>query len=141
MGAGVEFEWGEGGADDIVANFLDRRGDDGSGIEGVTKLEVHAAANVLQLEHGTSPGGTGDGDLHGLGTEFGMTGEQGFAAAEQDGDITVMHGLDFEDGGGRKVVEENAAFDFGLDDAAIHFVGQVGVGIKHRWLKSADDCE
>jgi hypothetical protein len=47
----------------------------------VTELEVHATADVLQLEHGASPGRTGDGDLDGLGAELGMAGEQGFAAA------------------------------------------------------------
>ena len=130
MGARVEFEGGEG---DAVTNFLDGRGDDGSGIERVTEFEVHAAADVLQLEHGTSPGGTGDGDLDGLGTEFGMTGEQSFTAAEKYGGVTVVQGLNFEHCRGRKVVQENAAFNFRLDDAAVDFVGQVGVRVKHRY--------
>jgi len=73
---------------------------------------VHAAADILQLEHGASPGGTGDGDVNGLGAEFGMAGEQSFAAAEKHGGVTVMHGLDFEDGRRGKVVEKNSAFDF-----------------------------
>src|ERR1700690_691324 len=97
----------------------------------MAKFEGHAAADVLQLEHGASPGGTGDGHLHGLGTEFGMTGEHGFAAAEKYRRVAGMHGRDFEDRGGWKVVEKNAAFDFRLDDAAVHFVGEVGVRVKH----------
>jgi hypothetical protein len=52
-----------------------------------------------------------------------MAGEQSFAAAEKDGGVAVMHGLDFEDGGGREVVEENSAFDFGLDDGVVDVVG------------------
>ena len=50
---------------------------------------------------------------------------------KQHGGVAVVHGLNFEDGGGRKIVEKDAAFDFRLDDAAVHFVSQVGVRVKH----------
>src|SRR5579864_8488013 len=76
-----------------IANFLDGGGDDGSRVLRVTEFKVHAAANVLQLEHGASPGGAGDGDLNWLGTEFGMAGEQGLATAQKDGGVAVVHGL------------------------------------------------
>src|SRR5450432_107392 len=66
---------------DAVADFLDGRGNDGGGVLGVSEFEVHAAADILQLEHRAAPGGTGNGDLNGLGTEFGMTGDESFAAA------------------------------------------------------------
>jgi hypothetical protein len=59
------------------------------------KFEVHAAAYVLQLQHGASPGGTGYGYLHWVRTEFGMAGDQGVAASEKNGGVAVMHGLDF----------------------------------------------
>jgi hypothetical protein len=128
----VEFEGNEGMiANNVVANFLDGRGHDRSGVERVTKFEVHAATYVLQLEHGPSPGRAGDGDLHGLRAELGMAGKQRFATAEQHGCVAMVHGLDFEDGGRWKVVDENAAFDFRLDDAAVDFVSQVGVRVKH----------
>lgn len=97
----------------------------------MAEFEVHAAANVLQLEHGTSPGGTGDGDLHGLGAKLRVTGDKGVTAAEQDGGVAVVHGLDFENCVGREVVEEDSAFDFRLDDAAVHFVSQIWVRVKH----------
>ena len=97
----------------------------------MAEFEVHAAADVLQLEHGASPGGAGDGDLHGLGAELGVAGEHGFAAAEEHGGVAVMHGLNAENSGRGKIVEKNSAFDFGLDDAAVDFVGEVGVGAKH----------
>ena len=106
-----------------VADFLDGRGDDGVVILGVAKFQVHAAPDVLQLEHGASPGGTGDGDLNGLGAEFGMAGEKRFAAAEKHGGVTVVHGLDFQDSGRGKFIKKNSAFDFRLDDAAVDFVG------------------
>ncbi len=97
----------------------------------MAEFQVHAAAHVLQLEHGASPGGTGDGDLDRLRAKFGMTGEKSFAASEKDCGVAVVHGLDLEDGGGRKSVEVDATFDFRLNDAAVDFVGQVGVGVKH----------
>src|SRR5580704_7007323 len=75
VGAGVEFESGQLNA---VADFLDGRGNDRRGVEGMAEFQVHAAADVLKLQHGAAPGGSGDGDLYGLGTEFGMAREQRF---------------------------------------------------------------
>ena len=89
----------------------------------MTEFEVHAASNVLQFKHGTSPGGTGDSDVHGTGTEFGMAGEKSFAASEENGGVAVVKSLDFEDGGGGKIVEEDSAFDLGLDDCVVDVVG------------------
>ena len=97
----------------------------------VAKFQLHAATDVLELEHGASPGGAGDGDLHGMGAELGVAGEKSFAAAEQDGGVTVVQSLNFQDCGGRKIVEKNSAFDFGADDDAVDFVGEVGVRVKH----------
>ena len=89
----------------------------------MAEFEVHTAADVLQFEHGAAQGGAGDGDLHGVGAELGMAGEESFAAAEQDGSVDVVESLNFEDGVGREIVEKDAAFDFGLDDGVIDFVG------------------
>ena len=69
----------------------------------MTEFEVHAAADVLKLEHGASPGRAGNGNLHRLRTEFGVTGEQSLTAAEQDGRVAMMHGLDLKHRGRRKV--------------------------------------
>ena len=89
----------------------------------MAEFQVHAAADVLQLEHGASPGGTGDRDLHRLRAEFGMAGEKCLAASQKDCGVAVVHGLDLEDGGGRKSVEVDATFDFRPNDAAVDFVG------------------
>jgi hypothetical protein len=43
----------------------------------------------------------------------------------------MVESLDFEDGGRRKIVEENSAFDFGLDDGVVDVVREVGVRGKH----------
>jgi len=59
----------------VVADFLDGRRDDRGVVFGVVKFQVHAAAYVLQLEHGASPGGAGNGYVNRVGTEFGMAGD------------------------------------------------------------------
>jgi hypothetical protein len=134
--AGIDFEGAElvgvaGLASDVVADFLDRGSDDRRGVLGMAEFQVHAAADILQLEHGASPGGTGDGDLYGLRAELGMAGQQGFAAAEHDGGVAVVHGLDLKDGGRGKIVQENATLDFRLDNAAVYLVREIGVGAEH----------
>ena len=118
----------------VVADFLDGAGDDWSGVLGVVKFEVHAASDVLEFEHGASPGGSGDGDLNRVGAKFGMAGEEGVTASEEDGGVAMVHGLNVEDGGGRKVVEKDSAFDFGLDDGVVDVIGEVGVRGEHYRL-------
>src|SRR5271163_3056132 len=105
-----------------VADFLDRGGDDGGVVFGMVKFEVHAAAYVLELEHGASPGGAGDGYLNGVGTEFRMAGDESVAAAEKNGGVAVVHGLDVENGGGWEILEKDSALDFGLDDGVVDFI-------------------
>src|SRR5579863_2300451 len=97
----------------------------------MAEFKVHAAAHIHQLEHRASPGGTGDGYLHRLRTELRVAGDESVAAAEQHSGVAVMHGLNFEDGRRWKIVEKNAAFDFRADDATVHIVRQVGMGVKH----------
>ncbi len=114
-----------------VADFLDGRGYDRGVVLGVVKFEVHAASDVLEFEHGTSPGGAGDGYLNRIGAEFGVAGDQSVAAAKQDSGVAVMHGLNVEHGGWREIVEKDSTFDFGLDDGAVDVIGQIGVRDEH----------
>jgi len=114
-----------------VADFLDGRGDDGGGVFGMAKFEVHAAADILELEHGTSPRGTGDGDLNRVRTEFGMAGDESVAASEENSGVAVVHGLNVENGGRRKIVEEDSTFDFRLDDGVVDVIREVGVRVEH----------
>jgi hypothetical protein len=62
-----------------------------------------------------------------------MPGEQCFAAAEEDRRVAMIQGLDLKNGGRRKISQVDAAFDFRTDNAAVHFVCEVGVGAKHTW--------
>jgi hypothetical protein len=97
----------------------------------MAKFEVHAATDVLELEHGTSPGGTGDGDLNWIGAEFGMAGEKSVTAAEENGGVAVVESLNVKDGVGREIVEKDSAFDFGGDDGVVDVVREVGVRGEH----------
>lgn len=135
VGAGVQFQGRKLGFGLYpVADFLDWRRDDRRGIFGVAEFQVHTAADVLHFQHGASPSGAGDGNVHGLRAELGMAGKQCLAAAEKHGSVTMMHGLDFQDGGWWKIVEKHPAFDFRLNDAAVDFVREVGVRAKHTGL-------
>jgi hypothetical protein len=60
-----------------------------------------------------------------------MAGDQGVASAQQDGGVAVVHGLNVEDGGGREIMEEDAAFDFRLDDGVVDVIREVGVRGEH----------
>jgi hypothetical protein len=103
----------------------------------VVKFQVHATADVLEFEHGASPGGASDGHMDWVRTEFWMAGEESVAASEKDGGVAVVHGLDVEDGGGRKVAEKDPAFDFRLDDGVVHVVGEIRVRSEHgaTWIR------
>jgi hypothetical protein len=114
-----------------VADFLDGGCDDGGVVLGVAKLEVHTAADVLELKHGASPGGTGDGDVNRVGAKFGMAGDESVTAAEQDGGVTMVKRLNVEDGRWREIVEKNSALDFRSDDGIVNFVREVGVRGEH----------
>ena len=92
---------------------------------------MHSAPDVLELEHGATPGGTGDRDMNRTGTEFGMAGDESVAASEEHGGVAVVKSLDFEDGRRREIVEEDATFDLRLDDGAVNVIGKVGVGREH----------
>jgi hypothetical protein len=43
-----------------------------------------------------------------------------------------MLGIDFEDGPGREAFEEDAAFDFRLDNVAVHRIAEIGVGCERE---------
>jgi hypothetical protein len=43
----------------------------------------------------------------------------------------VVHGLNVEDGGGREIMEEDATFDFRLDDGVVDVIREVGVRGEH----------
>ncbi|MCU1301350.1 MAG: hypothetical protein JWQ87_1634 [Candidatus Sulfotelmatobacter sp.] len=97
----------------------------------MVKFQVHAASDVLEFQHGAAPGRTGDRDMNGIRTKFRMPGEESIAASEQNGRVTVMHRLDVKNRRGRKVMKKDSAFNFGLDNRVVNFVGEICVRGEH----------
>lgn len=116
------------------ADLLDWRGDYRSGVSGVVKLQVHAAADEAGFQHGASPGRPGDGDLHGLRTILGMAGDHHRFIAEKTRGVVMVLGANVQDGGGRKMFEKDASFNLGLGDLAVHFVAEIGMRREHDLL-------
>src|SRR5208282_1494289 len=61
------------GGRDWLADFLNRRRDNGCAVGGVMKLQLHTATDEAQLDHGTTPGRARDGYLDWLRTELRMS--------------------------------------------------------------------
>jgi hypothetical protein len=60
-----------------------------------------------------------------------MARQESFASSEKHSGVAVVHGLDLKNCVWRKIVQKNATFNFRLDDPAVNFIRQVGVGVKH----------
>src|SRR3954471_9664044 len=95
------------------------------------KFQMHAPSHILQLQHRTAPGGSRNRNLHRFRTKLRMSRKQSLAATQQHSRVTMMHGLNLEHGGGWQIVQKNATFDFRLNNAAVDFVRQVRVRVKH----------
>ena len=65
-------------------------------------------------------------------TILGMARDHGGGIVDKNGGIKMMLGLDLENGFRRKVFEENAAFDFRLNDVAVDLIAEVEVGRERR---------
>jgi len=92
------------------------------------EFQVHAAADVLKFKHGASQLEPAMATWTGLGrTRDDRRAELRCRRGERrcSGDEE----LDFEDGGGWEIVEEDAAFDFGLNDGIVDVIGKVGCGM------------
>src|ERR1700679_3832233 len=115
----------------IVADVLNRRGNDRRWILWVMKLQMHAAPHKLQLQHGAAPGRARDCNQNRLRTKLRMPGYHRVVAAQKHGPVAMVHGLNFKHGRRRQIVQEHAPFNLRLDDAAVDLIAQIGVGGKH----------
>ena len=61
-----------------------------------------------------------------------MAGDHGGGVVDKDGSIEMMLGLNLENGLGRKIFQENAAFDFRLNDVAVDLIAEVEVRHERR---------
>jgi len=94
------------------------------------ELQAHAATDESNLEHRSTPGGAVNPDLHGIGTEFGVAGNQRFAPATIHDGVQAILGFDFQDGALPQVIQVDAAFDLRLYDVPIYFVAQIRMRTK-----------
>lgn len=77
-------------------DLLYARRDNGVGIFRMAKLQVHAAADKVPLQHGASPGRSCDGNQGRLWTISGMTRNQGLASSKHDCGIAAVLSLNQE---------------------------------------------
>ena len=103
----------------------------------MAELETHAASDVAGFKHGAAPGGSVDSDGNRLRAKDGMAGDEGLVPAFVQDGVEAIFGSNFKDGSGGKIVEVDAAFDFGLDDVAVDVIAQVGVGWKQPGISAS----
>jgi len=89
-----------------LANLLDTRGGDRSAICRMRKLQAHPSTYEATLEHGPSPGGTGDRDQNRLGAVFGMSGNQHRVLGQGYSPAMVVLRLNLQHTGRWKICEE-----------------------------------
>ena len=71
----------------------------------------------------------------GLGTVLRVAGNQRVIAVQQHRGIAVVLSVNLKYGGRRKILQEHASLNFGLNDVAIYLIAEVGVWRKQRqWL-------
>jgi len=97
---------------DALADFLNARGDNRSAILGMTKLQVHAATDVAQFEHRSSPGRARNRNQHWFRAVFRMPRNQRLAFAQEYRGVAMVLGLDLEYRGRRQVPKTDPALDF-----------------------------
>lgn len=64
-----------------------------------------------------------------------MTGNQSVTTTQQYCLVDVMQGLNLKNSIGRKILKENAAFHFGLNNSPVDFVTQIRVRRKHSHVQ------
>ena len=94
-----------------LTNFLDTRGGDRGAICRVRKLQAHPSSYEATLEHGPSPGGTGDRDQNRFGAVFGMPGNQHGILGPDYRPVIVVLRLNLQHTGRWKVREEYSPFN------------------------------
>jgi hypothetical protein len=86
------------------------------------KLQVHAAADEMFLQHAAAPRGSVNPGRHGLGTEYRMPGNPGLIPTLADDGINAILRFDFQDGPRRYMMQINSALDLRLDHVAVNVI-------------------
>ena len=94
-----------------LADILNARGGNKAAICRVRKLQVHTSSYEATLEHGPSPGGTGDCDQNRFRAVFGMPGNQHGVLGQSYSRVIVMLRLNPQHSSRRQVCEEDSPFN------------------------------
>lgn len=86
------------------------------------KLQVHATADEVFLQHAAPPGGSVNPRRYGLGTENRMPGNPGFIPTLADDGINAVLRFDFQDGPRRYAMQVNPTLDLRLDHVAVNVI-------------------
>ena len=112
------------------ADFLNRRRHDGHVVLRMMKLQVHAPADVTNLEHRTSPCGARDGHRHRLRTIQRMPRDHDDIPRQYDQLITSVLGVDLQVGTRFQILQSNSALNFRPNKIVVYLVTEVRVGLK-----------
>jgi len=110
-----------------LADLPDTRGHNGCPVLGMTKFKMHAATDETALQHGASPGRTGNRYLNWFRTVLGMPWDKRVIVIKKHNLVAVMLGFNLQHSRGWQVVEEHTPFNFWLHEVAIHFITKVGM--------------
>src|SRR5215469_7529228 len=116
-----------------LPDVLNTRGDNRCLILRVTKLQVHSSTDEASLQHGTSPSRACDCDHDGLRAVLWMPRNQHRVVDQEYCRIAVVLGLNLEHGIRREILKKHSSFNFRLDDTAVYFVAEVGMGREEGW--------
>lgn len=91
------------------------------------EFQVHATAEELRLDHGAAPSRAIDADRSRFRAEFGVAGDEGILAVEDDQFVNAVAGFNNEYGAGSQIPKVDAAFDLRTNEIAIQRVAERGM--------------
>ena len=94
---------------------------------GMRKLQAHPSSYEATLEHGPSLGGTGDRDQNRFRAVFRMPGNQHRVRGQGYSHVIVVLLLNLQHSSRWKVCEEYSPFNLLVNDAAVHYVVEIGM--------------
>lgn len=95
------------------------------------KLQVHAAADEVFLQHAAAPRRSVNPRRYGFGTEHRMPGNPRLVRILADDGINAILRFDLEDRPRRYAMQVDAALDLRLDHVAVDIVAQMRIRRKH----------
>jgi hypothetical protein len=114
-----------------IPYLLNRRRNNRRCVLWMPEFQMHPSPHIPQLQHGPSERRSRNRYLHRIRAELRMPRNERVAAAQQHSRITMIQGLDFKNGRRGQIMQKHAAFNFRLNDGAVHVIGKVWVWREH----------